>query len=111
MRSSRSRFRQPTAHLALVPRGPFRAGRPFWISALLRNPRSGQSVAFSLPDGLTLAKGHTESMPPGEPDAAGYTQMNWLVIPGLRVDGPREICAALSRRSRRTRQSTLNPET
>ncbi len=67
--------------LSLVPRGPFRSGRPFWISALVHNPHSGQSVTVTLPDGLTLAKGHTPSKSTGAADVAGYAQINWLVIP------------------------------
>ena len=70
----------PDAQLSLVPRGPFRAGRAFWITALVHNPRSGQSATLTLPDGLALAKGHTESIPVGGADAAGYAQINWLVI-------------------------------
>jgi hypothetical protein len=81
--------------LSLVPRGPFRSGRAFWISALVHNPRFGQSVTLTLPDGLTPAKGHTLSKSPGSADSAGYAQMNWLVIPASRVDGRVELHAQL----------------
>jgi hypothetical protein len=81
--------------LSLVPRGPFRSGRPFWISALVHNPRSGQSVTLALPDGLTLAKGHTLAMSPRAADAAGYAQMNWLVIPRAGKNGRVEVQAQL----------------
>ncbi len=84
------------AQLSLVPRGPFRSGRPFWISALLHNPRSGQSVTLELPDGLTLAKGHTPGMIPGAADAAGYAQMNWLVTTRAGKDGRVEVRAQLT---------------
>src|SRR5262249_11781532 len=43
--------------LALLPRGPFRSGRSFWISCQVTNPRPGQSVALTLPVGLTLKDG------------------------------------------------------
>ena len=79
----------PDAQLSLMPRGPFRAGRPFWISALVRNPREGQSVALTLPDGLTLADGHKPTMPVAAGAAGGYAQVNWLVVPGPRVEGRR----------------------
>ena len=72
------------AQLSLVPRGPFRSGRPFWISALVHNPHSGQAVTVTLPDGLTLAKGHTPSKSTGAADSAGFAQINWLVIPTSR---------------------------
>jgi hypothetical protein len=81
--------------LSLVPRGPFRAGRPFWVSALVRHSRAGQSVTLSLPDGLNLAVGHSASMTVGAGAAGGYEQVNWLVVSGLRVKGRREITARL----------------
>ena len=87
---------QPSdAQLSLLPRGPFRSGRPFWVSALVRNPRAGQSVTLTLPDGFTLAAGHTASMTVGAGAAGGYEQVNWLVVSGLRVKGRREITARL----------------
>jgi len=86
----------PDAQLSLVPRGPFRSGRPFWVSALIRNPRTGQSVTLKLPDGLTLAKGHTASMPVGAGAAAGYAQISWLVVSGPQLDGRYDISAQLA---------------
>jgi hypothetical protein len=83
------------AQLSLVPRGPFRAGRPFWVSALVRNPRTGQSVTLALPDGLKLAAGHTASMPVGAGATGGYEQVNWLVVSEPSVKGRREITARL----------------
>ncbi len=83
------------AQLSLVPRGPFRSGRPFWISALVHNPHSGQSVTVTLPDGLTLAKGHTPSKSTGAADPAGFAQINWLVIPTSRQGGRVELQAQL----------------
>jgi hypothetical protein len=86
----------PDAKLSLMPHGPFRAGRPFWISALVKNPREGQSVALTLPDGLTLGDGHKPTMPIAAGPAGSYTQVNWLVVPGPRVEGRREVTARLS---------------
>ncbi len=86
----------PDAQLSLMPHGPFRAGRPFWISALVKNPREGQSVALTLPDGLTLADGHKPTIPIAAGAAGGYAQVNWLVVPGPRVEGRREVTARLS---------------
>jgi hypothetical protein len=84
----------PDVQLSLVPRGPFQSGRPFWISALVRSPRSGQSVTLALPDGWKFAKDHNATLPVGSADPAGYAQINWLVIAGS--DGRREIHAQLA---------------
>ncbi len=85
----------PDAQLSLMPRGPFRAGRPFWVSALVRNPRPAQTVTLNLPEGLTLAAGHTATLVLAEAPAGGYGQVNWLVVSGARVEGRREITAQL----------------
>jgi hypothetical protein len=86
----------PDAQLSLVPRGPFRTGRPFWVSALIHNPRSGQSVTLTLPDGLTLSKGHTARVAVGTLVTGGYAQVSWLVNSGPHIDGRRDISAQLA---------------
>lgn len=86
--------------LALLPRGPYRAGRPFWVSAVVRNPRAGQVVTLALPDGLTLAGGHraarTISADELKATSTGFMQFNWLVMPGPHSEGRRTMTAALA---------------
>lgn len=90
----------PDVQLTLLPREPYRAGRPFWVSALVRNPRAGQTVTLGLPDGLTLAEGHpaAQSVKVEDPakGAGGYVQLNWLVSPGTRTEGKRTLTAKLA---------------
>jgi hypothetical protein len=82
--------------LSLVARGPFRSGRSFWVSALVRNPRAGQSVTLTLTDGLTFAEGHGATSPVAAGKTAGYAQVNWLVVPTARLEGERDLIVRLS---------------
>jgi hypothetical protein len=90
----------PDVQLSLLPHGPYRAGHPFWVSALVRNPRAGQAVMLSLPDGLTLTGGGAATQPLTSEAvthaAGGYVQLNWLVVPGRRVEGRRALMAKLA---------------
>lgn len=86
----------PDVRLTLLARGPVRAGRPFWVSALVQSPREGQSVDLTLPDGVAFAEGYAPSLAVRGGAAGGYDQLNWLVVPGRRVAGRREIAARLS---------------
>jgi len=86
----------PDAQLSLLPRGPFRMGRPFWVSAVVHNPRSAQSIKLTLPQGLTLAQGHAAELPVGAATAGGYAQVNWLVVSGPSSSGQHEIRAQLA---------------
>jgi hypothetical protein len=86
----------PNAQLSLLVRGPCRSGRPFWVSALVNRPGSGQSVTLSLPDGVTMAQGHAAKLPVGAPSSNGYAQVSWLVVSGPRVAGHREFSAQLA---------------
>jgi hypothetical protein len=85
----------PDVQLSLMPHGPAKAGKPFWVSAIVRNPRPGQSVTLTLPDGLTLVKGHEASLTVDAENARGYVQVNWPVIPGVRLAGKYAISARL----------------
>jgi hypothetical protein len=90
------RVQPPDAQLSLMPHGPFRAGRSFWVSALVRNPGMGQSVTLTLPNGLSLAGGHTASMPVGAAGPSGHAQMNWLVVAGPGAEGRQEVLVRLA---------------
>jgi hypothetical protein len=86
-------FLPAETRLALVPRGPFRSGRPFWVSCQVSHPRPGQSVALTLPEGLTLKEGDPAVKPvPAESD---LTQILWLVRSDPRTTGRRELTARL----------------
>lgn len=62
--------------LTLIPKGPFHAGRPFWVVALVQNPGAEQSVELTLPERLSLVK--EDAVKPVT--AQGHTcQLNWLV--------------------------------
>jgi hypothetical protein len=62
----------------------------------VRNPRGGQTVALSLPEGIKLADGHEAKKPVDAAASAGaYAQVNWLVVSGPRVEGRRELTARL----------------
>ena len=81
------------ARLSLTAGGPIRAGSSFWLVALVNNPRSGQSVKLTLPEGLTPRRPATLSQ--AVEGSGAYTQLSWLieVVPGLL--GDREVQAAL----------------
>jgi hypothetical protein len=81
------------SRLRLVPRGPYRGGRPFWLSALVEDPIAGQAATLTLSPGLTLGPG--ESARKAIPAGTGHQQINWLVQVGDRVSGPQELAVTL----------------
>ena len=84
--------RPPDAALTLVPHGPCRAGRPFWVSALVRHARAGQSVELDLPAGLALAEGHARTL---DVSAGELAQVNWLIVPDSRAVGRHALAVRL----------------
>jgi hypothetical protein len=88
--------RPPDAALTLTPYGPYRAGRSFWVSALVRNARAGQSVALDLPAGLATAEDQARVRPVAPAViAGGYAQVSWLVVADVRATGPHELTVRL----------------
>ena len=81
------------ARLSLTTGGPFYAGGAFWLVALVQNPRAGQSVRLTLPEGLTLAPNEQSSKPVA---ASGeYSQLSWLVRIAPTSLGEVEVKATL----------------
>ena len=81
------------AKLSLLPQGPFRQGKPFWVTVLVQHPRAEQNIRLDLPDGLKLVAGdpNTKSVPHEE----GYAQVNWFVTCTNQLVGKAEISAHL----------------
>ncbi|MFM9964539.1 MAG: hypothetical protein ACKV2Q_25330 [Planctomycetaceae bacterium] len=81
------------ARLTLIAKGPVQSGKPFWVVALVQNPRAGQTAELQLPAGLTLDPKHTASKP--VPTNADYAQISWLVRAAQQQPGSREITVRL----------------
>ena len=48
--------------LKLVAKGPVPKGKPFWVVALVQNPREGQEVELELPKGVDLTGDDSRSI-------------------------------------------------
>ena len=72
--------------LSLTAGGPIRAGSSFWLVALVDDPRPGQTVKLTLPEGLTPRRPAASSQP--VEGSGATTQLSWLieVAPGLMGD-------------------------
>lgn len=59
---------------------PLRVGKRFWVSALVQNPRKGQTVELKLPSGFVLSTGHEvrKSVPLAK-GSGRSSQVDWLV--------------------------------
>ncbi len=84
-----------TVQVSLVARGPYKAGRPFWVSAVVRNPRDNQTATLTLPDGVSFATNHAPTKPVVTA-ARGVGQVSWMVVADTRVSGSRELAARLA---------------
>ncbi len=96
------------AKLSLTVGGPFRSGGQFWVVALVQNPKTGQTVKLTLPDGMKLSDKHT----PVQSVTAGVdvTQLSWLVLIDPSLIGNAELKATLGPDAAEERQSlTIQP--
>ena len=75
----------PEARLTLLSRHAAAGGSTLWISALVRNPKQGQTVELSMPNDIILMKDHTHRKP--VPTDGDVVQVNWLVRAGSRNNG------------------------
>lgn len=81
------------ARLTVIAKGPVQSGKPFWVVAVVQNPRAGQTAELQLPAGLTLDPKHTASKP--VPTNSEYAQVMWLVRSAPQQSGSRELTVRL----------------
>ena len=65
------------AKLSLTAGGPFRAGGTFWLVALVVNPKPGQTLRLTLPEGLSLD--NNEHIEKAVATDNAYTSVSWLI--------------------------------
>lgn len=65
------------------------AGKPFWVSGLIRNPRSGPIAELILPAGFTFVTGHSATKPVME--AEGFSRVDWLIKSDSALRGNHRI--------------------
>ena len=89
-----SSTRTKNAKISLTAGGPFTAGGKFWLTALVQNPKSNQSLTVSLPEGLSVGSGEsvTKPVPVG---TESFTQLSWLVQTTRSCIGDREVAVKL----------------
>lgn len=61
-------------------------GERFYLTAVVMNPASGETVTLVLPENLALAPGETATRVLSE-SSAGFTQVSWLLQACKRTDG------------------------
>jgi hypothetical protein len=81
------------ARLTLTAKGPFQAGRPFWVVAMVQHPKPRQSVQLSLPAGLKLHKGEVASKP--VPTGDDFGRVMWAVQIAQGIAGKCDVAATL----------------
>lgn len=79
----------PTARLTARAPANGIAGKSFWVSAIVRNPKANQEVEVVLPKGLSLHPDHAARKPVS--GGHDFVQVNWLVKPDLRAQGDHKI--------------------
>jgi hypothetical protein len=65
------------------------AAKAFWVSALIRNPKSGQTVELQLPNGFEFSNGQVARQ--AVSDAKSYHQVNWLIKSAKRTAGDQKL--------------------
>lgn len=70
-----------------------KSGKPFWVSALIRNAQDGQSVDLSLPDEFKLHEGYSKRRSISQKE--GYSRIDWLVDTPSNTAGEFEISVEL----------------
>lgn len=84
------------ARLKLYSAGPFVAGKPFLLTAFVRNPGAGQTVRLTLPKELRLADGEKSAEKPVETQpGVEVTKVDWMVVPEASAGGKLEVSAEL----------------
>lgn len=84
------------AELSLAPHGPFSPGKPFRVSAFVKNPKDGQVVKLEVPEGLTLARDETPEKAVRVQAGVSVTTVDWLVTPGAEFGGKATLTATLT---------------
>lgn len=82
--------------LKLVAKESVSKGRPFWVVALVQNPRDGQSVELSFPDGVEFAGENTRATR-AVPTDKSFVQIPFLVKAAR--SGKLEFTASLTKTS------------
>lgn len=82
--------------MKLYSPGPFEAGKPFRVTAFVRNPKAGQTVTLTLPQGLTLAPDEKREKPVEIQAGVEVTKIDWLVNAGPSAAGKMELSGELS---------------
>jgi hypothetical protein len=82
--------------LNLAAYGPFVPGKPFRVSAFVKNPKPGQTVTLDLPDGLSLDKEDPQVKPVEIQAGVTITKVDWLVTPSDEFGGKAKLTATLS---------------
>lgn len=65
------------------------AGKLFWVSAMVRNPKNGQTIELKIPDGLTFEKGHAASQAVAQ--GKSQHQVNWMLRSNLQTSGDQRL--------------------
>jgi hypothetical protein len=82
--------------LNLAAYGPFVPGKPFRVSAFVKNPKPGQTVTLDLPKGLSLDKDDPPVKPVEIQAGVTITKVDWLVTPSDEFGGKAKLTATLS---------------
>ncbi len=90
---SSGKSRNPT--LALAPAGPFVAGQPFRLTALVKDPADKQAVKLTLPPGLKLADHETAEKVVDAKPGVKIAKADWEVVIDADVGGKQTVKAQL----------------
>ena len=88
------KIQPPLAKLTVRSPDKATAGKAFWVSALIRNPKQGQTVELILPKGLSFTADHAAQKSVAEKQ--DYVQVNWLVKSHARAMGVHRLLVNLT---------------
>ncbi len=95
--------------LSLYPYGPFVPGKPFRLSAFVKNAKPGQTVTLALPPGFALDQGEPETKPVELQSGVEVTKVDWLVTPAAEFGGKAELQATLTGAANPAKQTIFVP--